>query len=333
MINKVYEKIKIIIKENYRFLLVMVFLYFITFYELPYVINKPGGIIDTKNKVEINSNLKMTGSLNMAYVSEVPANIFFTTISLFLKNWDLEKINEESFSKETKKEFSHLMLEEANQDAYICALDASNIDYTKAENKIYITYVEKEAKTNLKIGDQIIKVDNKKIKNKDELFEITKKHQKGDTLIFTVLNNGKKEDKEATLIDIEGEPKIGLLLYETYKIKSKQNIDFKFKSSESGGSGGLMMTLTLYSYLNNIDLTHGKKIVGTGTIDEKGNVGEISGIKYKILGASLEKADIFLVPFGNNYEEALKIKKKQNLQLEIVPVKTFNDALNYLKKL
>ncbi|MBQ9011957.1 MAG: PDZ domain-containing protein, partial [Bacilli bacterium] len=92
----------------------------------------------------------------------------------------------------------------------------------------------------------------------------------------------------------------------------------------------LMMSLAVYSYLNKIDLTSGKKIVGTGTIDTLGNVGEISGVKYKLIGAVKSKADVFLVPSGENYKEALKIKEKNNYKIKIVPIKTFDEALTYL---
>ena len=107
----------------------------------------------------------------------------------------------------------------------------------------------------------------------------------------------------------------------------------KFKESESGSSGGLMLTLTIYSYLNKIDLTGGKTIVGTGTIDENGNVGEISGIKYKLMGAVKEKADIFLVPQGKNYREARDLKNEKDYDIDIVPIETFDDALKYLENL
>ena len=119
----------------------------------------------------------------------------------------------------------------------------------------------------------------------------------------------------------------------TFDIKSDYHVDFNFKSSESGSSGGLMMSLSLYSYLKKQDLTSGKKIVGTGTIDSEGNVGEISGIKYKLIGAVKNKADIFLVPDGDNYKDAMKLKKEKKYDIKIVKVKTFDDALVYLKSL
>ena len=93
-----------------------------------------------------------------------------------------------------------------------------------------------------------------------------------------------------------------------------------------------MLTLTIYSHLNKIDLTGGKKIVGTGTIDVDGNVGEISGIKYKLIGAVNKGADVFLVPKGENYNEAKKIKKEKGYDIDLVPIATFDEALKYLQK-
>ena len=58
-------------------------------------------------------------------------------------------------------------------------------------------------------------------------------------------------------------------------------------------------------------------------------VEEIDGVKYKVLGAERNHADIFLCP-EENYDEAIKIKKKRNLKIEIVKVKTLKEAIEYL---
>jgi PDZ domain-containing protein len=79
-------------------------------------------------------------------------------------------------------------------------------------------------------------------------------------------------------------------------------------------------------------LSKGRNVVGTGTIDKDGNVGSIGGVKYKLIGAVKNKADIFLVPNGENYEEALKVKKEKNYDIKIVGVSTLKDAINELNK-
>ena len=93
-----------------------------------------------------------------------------------------------------------------------------------------------------------------------------------------------------------------------------------------------MLTLTIYSHLNEIDLTDGKTIVGTGTIDADGNVGEISGVKYKLIGAVNNDAEVFLVPEGN-YEEARQIKEEKGYDITLISVSTLESALNALKNL
>ena len=106
----------------------------------------------------------------------------------------------------------------------------------------------------------------------------------------------------------------------------------KTKASEAGSSGGLMLSLEIYDKLTSKDLSHGKKVMGTGTIDEDGNVGAIGGVKYKMLGAQKDGADIFFVP-KENYDEAKKVYKKNNLSFALVMVETFDEAIHYLNNL
>ena len=56
----------------------------------------------------------------------------------------------------------------------------------------------------------------------------------------------------------------------------------KIDSHEIGGpSAGLMFTLEIYNQLVDEDLTRGHEIAGTGTINEKGEIGPIGGIQQK----------------------------------------------------
>jgi len=336
MINKVYEKVKDYIKENYKALLIIIIMILLVTIRLPYYISAPGGIINTKEKVDITSNLKMKGSLNMAYVSEIQGTVPLLIYGLLNPNWDIEKEEEVTVGSESIEDEMYrnqMLLEEANDLAVLVAYDNSDIPYKVENNRVYVTYVDDLAKTNLKVGDEIIKVDGKTIKEKADLYKLVENKKPGDKVKFTIIRDDEEKQAKATLIDVNDEAKVGVIITETVDIKSDYNVDLKFKGTESGSSGGLMMTLTIYSYLNNIDLTHGKKIVGTGTIDREGNVGEISGIKYKLMGAVKEKADLFLVPQGENYIEARNLKNEKGYDIDIIPVETFKEALTYLKEL
>ncbi len=332
---KIYEKIKDFIKENYKIIIAYTIIIAIFVINLPYYISAPGGLIDTKNRIQTDEPFKMKGSLNMAYVTEIHANIPTYLWSFIAEDWDLEK-EEEALAKNDNEKDMHyrnkLLLEEANKTAEKIAYENSNIDYEIVNNKVFVTYIDENAKTDLEVKDQIIEIDGNKVVDKNYLLSYVKSKKVGDQLTFKVLNNKREKTKKSTLIDIEGEPKVGIIITETYDIKSDKKLKFNFASSESGPSGGLMTTLAIYSNLNKKDLTNGKKIVGTGTIEEDGKVGQISGVKYKLIGAVNNKADVFLVPKGDNYNEAKKLKEERGYKIDLVPVETFEQALNYLSK-
>ena len=91
-----------------------------------------------------------------------------------------------------------------------------------------------------------------------------------------------------------------------------------------------MTSLEVYNAVTKKDITKGRKIMGTGTISLDGEVGEIGGIKYKLLGASKKGADIFICP-KENYKEAMKVKSEHNLKIKIYGVSTFDEAVSKLK--
>ena len=126
---------------------------------------------------------------------------------------------------------------------------------------------------------------------------------------------------------------MGIILVTINEYKTNPKIKVNIDDNESGSSGGLVMALAIYNSLIEEDITKGLTIVGTGTIDEEGNIGTIGGVKYKLKNAESEKADLFLVPKGDNYKEAIKIKKEKNYNIKIIPIGTFDEAIEFLKNI
>ena len=84
------------------------------------------------------------------------------------------------------------------------------------------------------------------------------------------------------------------------ELGSPSSVKIDIEVDEIGGpSAGLMLTLGIIDKLTPADLTGGRIIAGTGTVDEAGAVGPISGIPQKLLGARAAGAELFLVPEGN----------------------------------
>ena len=329
MINKVYEKY---IKNNIKYITIYVFIFLFVCTPLPYYIEMPGGTTDINNKIEIENSYKSKGMFGFAYVSSLRATPLLYIISIFNSNWDIIPIKDIKLDNETIKDLNfrdNLLMEESFDNASIVAFKKAGKPLDITENNLYITYIAPYSKTNVNIKDQIISIDNIKVNNINEIKKIIKNKNKVN---IEVIRNNKTYHKYAEIIKIDNKKSIGIMVTNDIKFTSKPKITFKKEANESGSSGGLMLALTIYNNLVKEDITKGKKIIGTGTIDINGYVGEIGGISYKIKGAVKDNADIFLVPSAN-YKEALKTIKDNNYNLELVKINTFNDALNYLNAL
>jgi len=308
-------------------------IYLLLFLELPFYIKRGGGIIDISERIEIENANIINGSYNMAYVSELKATIPIYLIALMNKNWDIEKKEEIIIENEKNAELrGEIALKEANDTAILVAYKKALKNIKINNTKLIVTYIDENAKTDLQIGDTILEVNDFVIKDKNNFNDIIKNLEIGSKINIKVENNDKIYNRTATIVDIDGNKKIGIVIYNNYDLEINPEIKFNFKKSESGASGGLMMSLAIYDYLTKKDISKGRKIAGTGTIDIDGNIGEIDGVEYKIIGAYKNGADIFFVPAGSNYKDALKTMNNNNLDIELVPVKTFDDALKYLTK-
>lgn len=335
MINKLYENIKEFIKENYLWLLFYVLFIATMIYPLPYYIYTGGGIINIESKINVDvEDTSESGSFNMCYVSEIKSTLPTFILANIIPGWDIiaaeEIVLSENESSEDVILRDKIYLEEANQNAIKVAYTKANRKFEITNQYNYIIYVDPKANTDLRIGDQIIKVDGIKINTIEDIGNIVSKYDVGKKLEVLVRRNGKNTIKYAEINIIDGKKILGIAIQQTLDYETEPEIEFSFSNSESGPSGGLMISLAIYNKLVDQDITRGLKISGTGTIDIDGNVGEIGGVKYKLKGAVKAGSDIFLVPNGDNYDECMKLQKKHNYDIKIVGVSTFDEALSFL---
>lgn len=333
MFTKVYERGKKFIKENYKFLLTLIVMFVFFFYELPFVVYKPGGTIDLSSRIEMENKYDSSGTLSMAYVSMMKGNIPFVLLSFVIPNWDLVKteeitINEESVDDTIKRD--RLYLEEGLDNATISAYRMAGKEIKNQKTHQVIVYLTKEAQTDLKVGDVILNINGVDFKTLEELQSYVNSLDIESEPEFLVLRDGKERKCKATLYEVKGELKIGISIINKYEYETEPKLEIKTKASESGSSGGLMTALSIYNALTSDDITKGRNIVGTGSIDIDGVVSKIGGVKYKLLGASKAHADIFLCP-KENYEEALQVVEDNHLDLQLIAVETLEDAIKALQ--
>ena len=323
-------KIKEFIKREYKFIIFIIVLLFLFYLRLPYYISAPGGIIDVTDRVEMEGYKNKEGSLNMLYVSEYDA----TPISYI---W--AKIRGLEITPNEKKQISNESIKEIDTRSKIMrdnSLDiATMVAYTKAGKEINIKnkkniVIATTSDNNLKVGDIILEVENTKCEEVEEIKNIIKSKEVGETINFKILRDNKEKNVQSKVLLEDNTKVIGVIIVTEYNYDLNPEINIKFKNSESGASGGLMLTLTIYNAISGEDIIKGRNISGTGTISSDGSVGQIDGVKYKIMGAAKNKMDIAFVP-SSNYEEAIETKEKYNYNIEIVKVDTFDEAIEYLK--
>lgn len=336
MINKIYVEMKKFIKENYLVLLFGIVFMATILYPLPYYIYTGGGTINVKDKIHIE-NKETKGDFNLCYVEQINANIPTFLLSKLLSNWD--SVSKEEVSLNDKEDIKDIYkrdkiyLEEANQNAIFVAYKKAGKSVNILDKHLYIIYLEEDSDTDLKIGDDILEIDGSKIDSLTDISKILDSYEVGSKLNIKVKRNKKEMMKYAIVHEKDGRKLIGIALTSIYDYEVDPKITFTFSNSESGPSGGFMVTLAIYNQLIDSDISNGLKIAGTGTIDIEGNVGSIGGVKYKLKGAVDSKSDIFLVPAGENYEEAIKYKKKYHYDIKIIGISTFEEAIEKLESM
>jgi PDZ domain-containing protein len=117
-------------------------------------------------------------------------------------------------------------------------------------------------------------------------------------------------------------------------LHEKNDVKVTLKLADVGGpSAGLLFTLGIIDKLDGDgrggDLTGGRTVAGTGTIDADGKVGAVGGVGLKTQAARRDGATVFLVPKA----ECSDAKSELPKGLRLVPVTTLKGAVDALVSL
>lgn len=318
------------IKENYRFILVLILIVMVFYIKLPYFILAPGGTINITDRVEMEGYKKKKGSINMLYVSEYKATMVMYLYAKVM-NYDIENNSQRQISNESindVKKRETLMRDNSLDMAIIAA-------YTEAGKKIEIKskkniVIGTMSDNDFEVGDTILLVEGNECDSVKEIREIINTKAVGDTIKFKILRDNKELEIESKVYIEDNMKVVGIVVMTDYEYELSPKINIKFNKKESGSSGGGMLALTIYNAITKEDIIKGRKISGTGTISADGTIGEIDGVKYKVMGAYKNNMDIVFVP-SSNYKEAIDTKNKYHYDIDIVKVDNLKEVINYLK--
>lgn len=239
-------------------------------------------------------------------------------------------------------------LETSENNAKMIALKLANKPYTMKYEGVYVMNVVSDSNFNkkLKMGDIITKINDISFNSAKDMINYIATLKVGDPIKVTFIRDNKEHNVTDKLKVIKSMKKtgIGVELVTKTDIDSPEKI--KINADGLGGpSAGMMFTLEIYQMLSGEDLRKGRNIAGTGEMLADGTIGRIGGIDKKVVAANNAGATIFLAPddeitkemkdaipnIQSNYEEAKETAEKLKLKIKVVPVKTIQDAINYLK--
>jgi len=333
-------------RKSKVFAVICVLLVVTFFIPTPYYIFQPGSVEELGSKVTVEGGDKTSkGNLYLTTVLSLRAsNIYYLAYGMIAPHTDLRKVVEvrgDMSDEEYSKILEHMMTT-SQQHALVAGLRAAGEEVNVESNGIFVTSIlaTSNAKGKLNIGDVITQVDDQPVAKASDFLEYLSNKKAGDAVKLMFNRDGTVKTETVELIPIKNSPNqsgVGIGPEDQYKVETNRTV--KISAEDIGGpSAGLMFSLEVYNQLTSGDITKGYEIAGTGTIDMDGNVGQIGGIREKITAVEKAGMDIFFCPAdildGDTNEADVKDEvRKEGYNVKIVPVKTIQEAINYLEKL
>lgn len=328
-------------------LLIAAILLAISFYYLPYYVSKPGMAKELEPIVEVEDGYDEKGSFMLTTVRMGRANIYSYLMAKISKYQELYTLDEIKGDDETDEEYNvrQLYLMDSSKWAAIeVAYKKANIPVDVRYKGVYVLNVvpDMPAEGKLQPADRIFKVDGIEFTSSEQFMNYISSKKVGDLVVLTYNRKNEINEVSLTVSEFKQEENKGKVGMGIGLVDDKELIvqpEVKVQSDEIGGpSAGFMFSLEIYNQLTKEDFTKGYKVAGTGTISTDGTIGKIGGIEQKVVAADKAGAEIFFAPHENgekdsNYQKAIIAAKDIETNMVIVPIHTFDDAVNYLDKL
>ncbi len=314
---------------------------------VPFVRLSPGPLFNTLGQINEKELIKIsgtatyptTGELNMTTVSETggpygqlvlfdavvawfhPTQTVIPTSQQYPNLVDSEQIRAES----------RRMFTSSQANAIAAALNYLEI---QAEQTVRVDSVVVGAPADGLVdpGDLVLAVNQKPVETSEQVVEFVQEEAPGAKIILT-LKRG-EEIFEVSITSEEskvkpGSASIGVAIGPAID----PPFDIEFELDDVGGpSAGMMFTLGIIDELTENEITFGKKIAGTGTINVSGEVGPVGGVFQKIAASEKAAVDLFLIPAVNCplYSQAeyknMPIVAVENIAQAVQAIETYSQT-------
>lgn len=315
----------------------------------PYVLLSPGPVYNTIGEVQGNELITITGTqtypvsgaLDMLTVSEWGGPSAGIGLDQAIKAWfnkDQRVVPREMFYDETESaedNRAQVAADFSSSQSYAIGAALKYLNQPVSESVIVSSVVSGSPSSDkLLPRDTITAVDGVAVTTTKQVVDAVRSKDIGATTTFTVVRSGTpqdvavssaaREDDPTTPENEAGIPYVGIGVDTLYV--APFSIEFGLKDV-GGPSAGMMFAIAIIDKLTPGELTQGKTIAGTGTVDPDGYVGPIGGIQQKLVGAKNGGAELFLAPSENCDEVIGHIPSG----MTVAQVTTISDAIQAIE--
>lgn len=229
-------------------------------------------------------------------------------------------------TKEQVTEENVAMFRDSQSAAEIMALR-----YLGYPNIVYVGTIDKSSPSwgILEPQDRITAVDGRAVTDYPSLKAIMAQTRPGQSVAVTVSRDGKSLTETVVLA---ANAQVGRQGFLGVGVAERPTAPFTIHialEDIGGPSAGLMFTLGIIDRLTPGDLTGGRFIAGTGTMELDGSVGAIGGITFKERAARAAGAEYMLVPKDNCAEALTDVPQG----LHLAQVTSLDDAVDAVRQI
>ena len=321
------------------------------FIPTPYVLIQPGAVRPAEDRVSVGGDTE-------AY--ETDGDVLFTTVyvddaTLFgLLRGSLDdaievRSSDEVYGDRGRDETRRINRREMDLSKLVAtqqALEFLGEEATFAADGVRVLDVADDSPSAsvLEPDDVIVAVGDTAVTTPAELRDALAEGQPGEVVSLTVervvLAPGESasaadEQRESMALEVElteadGRAVLGVTV-EPFNPRIDSDVDVEIDSgSVTGPSAGLAWSLAIIDVLTEESLTEGRDVAVTGEILGDGSVGVIGGTAQKTATVIRNGVDTFLYPADTPEEEQQEMRRIAGDDLELVPVATLTEAVEYL---
>lgn len=304
---------------------------------IPYVSLSPGSATAVGNLIEVPADKghPSEGEILFTTVSIADSKLIDAVTAWFDQDIELidrERIYPPDTSRDQFRDLNLELMRSSERNAVVVALRKLGHEVKETGNgAMIVTVIDGAAASgHLKPGDTVVGFNGRPVTLSSELREGIRAIRPGDVGRFDVVAaDGASRVEEIKLGEHGGVAFLGVELL-TKDQNFSMPFDVDIDTGRVGGpSAGLAFALAILEKLTPEDLTGGRKVAVTGTIEIDGSVGDVGGVAQKTAAVRKIGADVFLVPPGE-FEEA---KAHADGDLEVIAVATLDEALAALGRL